>query len=93
MKNKDEAQFLSVFFFNLENENQRVCALIIDKVYVKSFLQYCGETVIGRAADRHDEIANTLLCIMVKCMMGVQPFIVKMLPVKTLDATCDISLQ
>ena len=49
-------------------------------------LQYHGGILFGKAVNKPDKIANTILSFMVVCMRGGPKFLCKMLSVKELDA-------
>ena len=80
----DDSTYISNVFSKLPSE-QRTCLLVLDEVYVKSMLQYHGGILFGKAVNRPDKTANTILSFMVVCMQGGPKFIFKMLPVKELD--------
>lgn len=56
------------------------------KSNVKSLLLHHGGTVFGKALNKPEKLANTLLCFMLVCMFGGPKSIIKMLLVKELDA-------
>ena len=85
IKSVDDVSYISNVFSRLPDE-QKTCILILDEVYVKSMLQYHGGILFGKAVNKPDKIANTILSFMVVCMRGGPKFLCKMLPVKELDA-------
>ena len=72
-------------FGNVE-ERQRTCILLLDEVYVKPFLMYHGGTVFGKAVNKPNELANTVLGFYVVTFYGGPEFLLRMLPVSGLDA-------
>ena len=81
----DESGFLKNVFQALPDE-QKVCSIIFDEVYVKKALLYHGGTMFGRALNNPDCLANTVLGIMIACQYGGPVFLSKMLPVSGLDS-------
>ena len=65
---------------------QRRCVLLWDEVYIKSKLTYHGGTLFGRAVDKPEKLAKTVLSMMVKCLYGGPEFLVKALPVSNLTS-------
>ena len=60
--------------------------LLIDEIYVKPNLSYHGGKVFDKTQNRPDELAKTVLAVMVKCLLGGPEFIVKIMPVHRLTA-------
>ena len=85
VKSQDDESFIVNAFKNLP-ENQKKCFIVLDEVYVKSLLQYHGGILFGKAVNKPDQVANTVLSFMVVCLNGGPKFLTKMLPVKELDA-------
>ena len=81
----DESGFLNNVFNALTDE-QKICSIIFDEVYVKKALLYHGGTLFGKALNNPDCLANTVLGIMIACQHGGPVFLSKMLPVSNLDA-------
>ena len=81
----DDSTYITNVFSKLPQE-QKTCILIIDEVYVKSMLQYHGGILFGKAVNKPDKLANTVLSFMVVCLQGGPKFLCKMLPVKELDS-------
>ena len=81
----DEANFLKKVFDSL-TEKQKICTLIFDEVYVKKMMLYHGGSVFGKAVNNPNELAKTVLGIMIACQYGGPVFVSKMLPVSKLDA-------
>ena len=50
-KNTDDTTFLQSVIFSL-NDRQKNAVLLIDEVFVKPTLQYCGGTLFGRTANK-----------------------------------------
>ena len=59
---------------------------MLDEVYVKSTLQYHGGTVSGKAVNKPELLAKTVLSFIIVCLFGGPKLLYKMLPVKELDA-------
>ena len=49
-------------------------------------LQYHGGILFGKAVNRPEKVANTILSFMIYCLKGGPKFLFKMLPVKELEA-------
>ena len=60
---------------------------MIDEIYVKPSLCYHGGKVFGKAPKNPEELATTVLAIMVKCLFGGPEFILKMIPVYRLTGS------
>ena len=84
-KLKKKSVFHSIFS-NLSDDRQKICALLIDEVYVKSALESQCRHVFGSALNKPYKLAKTLLCFMVVCTFGGPNFMCKMIPVKELDS-------
>ena len=85
IENTQSLDFLKSFVATLKNQ-QKSMVLLIDEIYVKSSLSYHGGKVFGKAQNRPDELAKTVLAVMVKCLFGGPEFIVKIMPVHRLTA-------
>ena len=73
-------------FGNVE-ERQRTCILLLDEVYVKPSLMYHGGTVFGKAVNKPNELANTVLGIYIVTFYDGGPkSLLRMLLVSGLDA-------
>jgi len=85
VRNLDDTDYLSAFFSGIP-ENQKNCLLLLDEVYVKPSLQYHGGAVFGKAVNRPDLLANTVLSFMIVCLFNGPKLLYRMLPVKQLDS-------
>ena len=85
IENTQSLDFLKSFVATLKNQ-QKSMVLLIDESYVKPSLSYHGGKVFGKAQNRPDELAKTVLAVMVKCLFGGPEFIVKIMPVHRLTA-------
>ena len=85
VKSQDDESFIVNAFKNLP-EDQKKWFIVLDEVYVKALLQYHGGILFGKAVNKPDQMANTVLSFMVVCLNGGPKFLTKMLPVKELDA-------
>ena len=83
--NLKDHQFLQMFFGSLE-DSQKTCLLLIDEVYVKPALHFHAGSIFGRAVNRPDQLANTVLGFKIVTFFGGPTILYKMLPVKCLDA-------
>ena len=81
----NEEKFVSNILSKL-NDNQRLCNILVDEVYVKPSLQYHGGHLFGRAKNNPDMLASTVLAIMIKCLHGGPNFLLKMIPVAKMTA-------
>ena len=86
VKKLEDSQFFHSIFSNLSEDREKIGALLIDEVCVKSALEYQGGQVFGSAANKPEKLANTLLCFMVACTFGGPNFICKMIHVKELNS-------
>lgn len=82
----DDYEYIRRTFLNLDDERQRTCVIKIDEVYVKASLTYHGGVVFGSAQNRPDELANTMLVLMVHCLFGGPQLVGKAIPVKKLNS-------
>ena len=80
----DDTQLLKNVFCNVE-ERQKICILLIDEVYVKAALMYHGDTIFGKAINKQNELANTVLGYYIVTFGGPK-FLLRMLPVSGLHA-------
>ena len=81
----EEGRFLKKVFENT-TENQKLCIVMFDEIYVKMAMLFHGGTVFGKAVDEPTKLAKTVLGIMVVCLYGGPRFLSKMLPVANLNA-------
>ena len=81
----NEKQFLQGIFSSLP-ENQRLCVLLHDEIYVKKMLLYHGGSLFGKAVNDPSVLASTVLGFMVCCLFGGPKFITKMLPLSKLNS-------
>ena len=80
----NDEKFVSEIFANID-ERQKKCVILVDEVYVKPSLRFQGE-VFGRAENNPDQLANTILAVMVKCLFGGPKVILKMIPISKLSS-------
>ena len=85
VNNTDDLTF-STSVFSLLEEQQRKYILLIDEVYVKPLLTYHGGKLFGKAVNRPEELATTVLGFMLVSLYGGPSFLFKMLPVHKLDS-------
>ena len=80
----DENKFMDTVFSSLP-QAMKTCVLVFDEVYAKKSLSFHGGSMFGRAVNKPDELAKTILAMMVSCQFGGPKFVSKMLPVSKLD--------
>ena len=80
-----DKNFINSVFSNLK-PRQRKCIILIDEMYIKKLMLYHGGSLYGKALNNPDQMANSVLTIMVKCLNGGPSFAFKMLPVAKMDA-------
>ena len=80
-KSYDDVTYYSKIFLNLTDQ-QKICILLLDEVYIKSMLQYHGGEVFGQAINNPSKLVNRVLSYMVVCMFGGPKFLCKILLVK-----------
>ena len=73
--------------FDAIDDKQRSCILLIDEVYVKPALMYHGGSVFGKAVNKPNELANTVLSFFIVSGFGGPKFLFRMLPVHKLDTS------
>ena len=81
-----ESSFLNKVFDSVDNENQKLCLIIHDEVYVKKMMLYHGGRLFGKAVDDPLSLAKTVLGIMIVCLHGGPVFLSKMLPIAKLKS-------
>ena len=86
LSKSDEPSFLKSVFDSVD-DNQKMCVLLQDEVYVKKTLLYHGGTVFGKSSDNPNALAKTVLGIMLSCMFGGPLFISRMIPISKLSST------
>ena len=72
-------------FQNLQ-ENQKVCIIFEDEVYIKNMLLYHGGTIFGRSEDDPTAFAKTMLGVIIHCLNGGPKILSKMIPVSKLQS-------
>ena len=72
-------------FANSLPDNQKHISIIFDEIYLNPSLRFCGLHVVGRAEDDSKECARTMLCFMIRPVMG-DPIMVRLVPVYSLKA-------
>lgn len=85
ISNVDESLFLNSVF-NALPENQRLCIILQDEVYVKQMLLYHGGSLFGKSLDDPSKLAKTMLGIMIVCLYGGPKFLSRMIPISKLRA-------
>ena len=84
-KNTDDITFFKQLFETLPDRSKG-CILLIDEMYIKASVQYCGGELYGYAEDDKSKMAKTVLAVMVKCMFGGKKFLAKLVPVAALNS-------
>lgn len=64
---------------NLTTSEKRLI-LMFDEMYVKPSIRFRGGHIIGYSEDKSDEIAKTILVLMLKPMFGKPAFVCRMIP-------------
>ena len=80
-----ETTFLHGVFKCLK-ENQKLCVLMHDEIYVKKMLLYHGGTLFGKSVDNQSSLAQIILGIMIVCLHGGPKFLSNMLPISKLNS-------
>ena len=81
----DDTLFLKNIFTNIE-ENQTICEILIDEIYVKPSLTYHGGAVFGKAVNEPDKLATTVLGYYIVTLFGGPKFLLRMMPVHNLKS-------
>ena len=71
--------------FHLLPYSAKQCIVMFDEVYVKKMMTYHGGIVFGTAANDPTLLANTVLGLMVSCLLGGPTFLSRMIPVSKLN--------
>lgn len=82
----DEKQFLELALQHTQ-ENQKLCLIFHDEVYIKKMLLFHGGTIFGRSEDNPSELAKTMLGMMIYCLNGGPKILTKMIPVSKLQSS------
>ena len=82
----DDIEFLNLQCSKLENEMQKKSMLLIDEVYVKSSLTYHAASAFGKAVNKPDSLATTVLSFMLMSLYGGPQYLYRILPVCELDS-------
>lgn len=85
VRNVEDNDFLK-FYFEKCSIFQRQVILLIDEIYVKPQLTYQGGNIFGKSVNLPNELAKTVLGIMICSLFGGKQFLYKALPVTGLDA-------
>ena len=81
----NESSFLNNVFKSVE-ENQKICIILHDEVYIKKMMLYHGGSLFGKSVDDPSSLAKTVLGIMIVCLFGGPSFLTKMLPISKLNS-------
>ncbi|GFS18677.1 transposable element P transposase [Elysia marginata] len=84
-KNLEDDEIYAAFFRG-QDERSKACFLIVNEIYVKATISYSSGQLLGYASDKEGKIANTLLCVMVKCLFSGKKFVAKLIPCHALKA-------
>ena len=77
---QSDLHFLTNIFQSLEEE-QKICILLLDEVYIKKMFQYYGEEIFGKSANYLSKLAETMLGLMINCLLGGPKFRLSLIPV------------
>ena len=80
-----ENTFLCSILKSLD-DNQKLCVILHDEVYVKKMLLYHGGKIFGKSINDPTALARTILGIMVFCLHGGPRFLSNMLPLSKLTS-------
>ena len=81
----DGSSYMKNIFTNLKDIRERTCLLLFGEVYVKAILQYHGGIIFGKAVNKPQLLATTILNFMIVTLFGGPKFFSKMLPVRELE--------
>ena len=81
----DDSSYMKNIFTNLKDIRERTCLLLFGEVYVKAILQYHGGIIFGKAVNKPQLLATTILNFMIVTLFGGPKFFSKMLPVRELE--------
>ena len=85
-KTTDDSSYMKNIFTNLNDIRERTCLLLFGEVYVKAILQYHRGIIFGKAVNKPQLLATTILNFMIVTLYGGPKFFSKMLPVRELDS-------
>jgi hypothetical protein len=71
--------------FDHSTPTQRCCSIIFDEVYARPSLRFTGCHIVGFAEDAPEQLAHTVLVMMVKPFMGASPFVARLAPTFSLQ--------
>ena len=83
---KIQERDFSTAVFQSVTENQKLCVILQDEVYVKKTMLYHGGQVFGRSVDNPECLAKTVLGIMISCLFGGPKYLSKILPISKLNS-------
>ena len=76
----DDKEFLNSVLSNLD-EKQKHCIILIDEVYVKPSLAYHAGSIFGKAVNKPEAVATTILSFMLVSLYGGPKYLCRILPV------------
>ena len=85
VSNLDESSFVKTIVAGLP-DNQKLCILLQDEVYVKKAMLYHGGQLFGKAANHPSSLAQTVLGVMWVFLNGGPRFLSKLIPLSKLDS-------
>ena len=77
---QSDLPFLTNIFQSLEEE-QKICILLLDEVYIKKMFQYYGEEIFGKSANDLSKLEETMLGLMINCLLGGPIFLLSLISV------------
>ena len=81
----DAREILISVMQKFSNLQKKFC-LLFDEVYIKPSIRYRSGHLIGQAEDNPDQAARTVLALMVKPLMSNESFVIRLVPVFSLNA-------
>nr|XP_047136892.1 uncharacterized protein LOC124813634 [Hydra vulgaris] len=82
----DDFKYVSEIFKKAKNNYGKKCILLIDEVFVKPSVTYCSGSLLGKAVNKPDSLASTVLSFMMVSICGGPKYLCRMLPVFELNA-------
>ena len=81
----DDKEFLNSVLSNLD-EKQKHCIILVDEVYVKPSLTYHAGSIFGKAVNKPEAVATTILSFMLVSLYGGPKYLRRILPVIELNS-------
>ena len=79
-------EVINRIFLKLD-DNQKICFILADEIYVKPAIRFRGNHIVGMAVNQDQPCpAKTILTLMVNLIFGAPAFVARLLPVMNLTA-------